>query len=155
MTDLLHVIPDLPTKPYAHLLPSLENNLITTVDLLTLEPSEISKRARLPGIEVVKLRKHAIDELHAQLGFNDAKKKQKLAQPLLKHTGKDLVNLWTCITTLDPALDGALGGGIHTGYVTEIVGERYGHAIGDHRNNMLTRKQRIWKNNFPAESSAY
>jgi DNA repair protein RAD57 len=49
MTDLLQVLPDLDSKPYSHLLPSLDRALITTNDLLTLDAADVAKRAQLPA----------------------------------------------------------------------------------------------------------
>ena len=137
MTDLLHVIPDFPSKSYAHLLPSLEKHLVTTTDLLTLDALEIAKRAQLPLLDLRRLANHVIAILHGDLGFespeiisaSDAQKKQHPRQSPLRRTGGALIRPWTFITTLDPSLDAALGGGIPPSYLTEIVGERYSHTI--------------------------
>lgn len=131
MTDLLHTIPDFPTKLYTHLLPSLEKNLITTVDLLTLDALEVAKRAQLPLLDVRRLANHVLAILHGQLGlvnhntpnFEDVGEGQS-DYGVLKATGKEVIESWSTISTLDSALDGALGGGIPTGYITEITGER-------------------------------
>lgn len=42
----------------------------------------------------------------------------------LKKSGKDIVDSWNTVSTLDDDLDRALGGGIPTGYITEVTGER-------------------------------
>ena len=131
MTDLLHTIPDFPTKLYTHLLPSLEKNLITTTDLLTLDALEVAKRAQLPLLDVRRLSNHVLTTLQAQLGLENAEastfenvRKGQAGYGSLKSTGEEVGGQWSTISTLDPALDAALGGGIPTGYITEITGER-------------------------------
>ena len=127
MTDLLDTIPDFPIKPYTHLLPSLEKYLVTTSDLLTLDESEIAKRAQLPLLDVRRLTNHVVRILQKQLGLGgipDADEQQQAAECLRK-SGREITNQWSTISTLDDSLDRALGGGIPTGYLTEIVGERY------------------------------
>ncbi len=52
MTDLLQVLPDFDTRLYAHLLPSLDRALVTSADLLTLDPVHVAKRALLPAGDV-------------------------------------------------------------------------------------------------------
>ncbi|KAL6720216.1 DNA repair protein rhp57 [Lecanora helva] len=130
MTDLLHTIPDFPTKLYTHLLPSLEKNLITTTDLLTLDALEIAKRAHLPLLDVRRLSNHVLATLQSQLGLENENGpkfegvgKGEPGFGSLKSTGEELGAQWSTFSTLDPALDAALGGGIPTGYITEITGE--------------------------------
>lgn len=139
MTDLLHIIPAFPTKAYTHLLPSLEKNLITTTDLLTLDALEIAKRAQLPLLDVRRLVNHVLKELQGELGLAGAqdgedegygaqsKEKETVKAGSLRESGKAIVKRWKTISTLDEELDSALGGGIPTGYITEITGERYIH----------------------------
>lgn len=140
MTDLLHVIPDFPTKSYTHLLPSLEKHSVTTTDLLTLDALEIAKRAQLPLLDLRRLANHVVASLHGDLGFEspeastvfDVQKEHDPERAPLKRTGAELIQPWTFITTLDSTIDAALGGGIPPGYLTEIVGERYNpttHAL--------------------------
>ena len=132
MTDLLHILPDFPTRPYTHLIPSLEKNLITTTDLLTLDTVEIARRAQLPPLDVRRLTNHIIALLQGQLGLQVGDQPQlrpsnveaKPVTPSLRTEGKDLLRGWSMISTLDEELDAALGGGIPTGYLTEITGER-------------------------------
>lgn len=124
MTDLLHTIPDFPTKSYTHLLPSLEKHLITTTDLLTLDALEIAKRAQLPLLDVRRLATHVIAILHRQLGVTQAGGDHGGIGASLKKSGNEIVGQWSTISTLDDSLDEALGGGIPTGYITEITGER-------------------------------
>ena len=121
MTDLINVLPDFPTSSYSHLLPSLSRNLITTSDLLTLDASDIAKRAHLPPVEVAKLSSTILEALHSQLGVGGSK----------DDAGADATELngpqsceAACISTLDESLDNVLGGGIPTGYLTELTGER-------------------------------
>ena len=132
MTDLLHTIPDFPTKLYTHLLPSLEKHLITTTDLLTLDALEIAKRAQLPLLDVRRLANHVVAILQGQLGLKndnvlnfEGVGENQADFGVLKKSGKEVASPWSTIRTLDPILDAALGGGIPTGYITEITGERY------------------------------
>lgn len=132
MTDLLHTIPDFPTKLYTHLIPSLEKHLITTTDLLTLDALEIAKRAQLPLLDVRRLANHVLAILQGQLGLKseNAAKFENVGEGqadfgTLKQTAKEITTQWNTISTLDLTLDAALRGGIPTGYITEITGERY------------------------------
>ena len=128
MTDLLHTLPSFPTKHYTHLLPSLEKNLITTTDLLTLEALEIAKRAQLPLLDVRRLVNHVVATLQGQLGlksehadaFEDVGEGCEGFGKLRERTSGN----FETISTLDQALDQALGGGVPTGYITEVTGER-------------------------------
>ena len=133
MTDLLHTISDFPTKLYTHLIPSLEKNLITTTDLLTLEPLEIARRAQLPLLDVKRLTKHVLASLQCQLGLANAEETLREYEDAsnthstssLNQPVSAVADRWSIISTLDPTLDAALSGGIPTGYITEITGERY------------------------------
>ena len=132
MTDLLHTLPNFPTKSYTHLLPSLENHLITTTDLLTLNAVDIGKRARLPVLDVRRLANHILKELKGQLGlpvaedeFNGPADEEHDQTRCLQKSGRDLCRPLKFIQTLDDDLDETLGGGIPLGYITEIAGERY------------------------------
>ncbi|KAL8861087.1 MAG: hypothetical protein Q9178_002600 [Gyalolechia marmorata] len=132
MTDLLHTLPNFPTKHYTHLIPSLEKSLITTTDLLTLDPLEIAKRAQLPLLDVRRLANHVLASLQIQLGLIDGKEALRKYEdspelgeaPSLRGSGSTIISKgWSAISTLDPVLDNALGGGIPTNYITEITGE--------------------------------
>ncbi|KAL8991634.1 MAG: hypothetical protein Q9169_007799 [Polycauliona sp. 2 TL-2023] len=131
MTDLLHTLPNFPTKQYTHLIPSLEKSLITTTDLLTLDPLEVAKRAHLPLLDVRRLANHVLASLQSQLGVNDGAEvlRRYEDQPRLedasslKASGRTILEKWSAISTLDPLLDDALGGGIPTTYITEVTGE--------------------------------
>jgi hypothetical protein len=122
MTDLSTVLPGFPTQQYVRLLPSLEKNLITTADLITLDVAEIAKRAQLPLLDLKRLCNAVLEALQVNLGVSDAEAPRFAS---LKRTGPDIVNSWNTISTLDEELDRALGGGIPTGYITEVTGERY------------------------------
>ena len=134
MTDLLHIIPDFPTKLYTHLLPSLEKHLITTTDLLTLDALEVAKRAQLPLLDVRRLANHVVAILQSRLGLSTgdtdnapsyhAVGESEADDGSLRKTGKEATARLNPISTLDPCVDAALGGGIPTGYITEITGER-------------------------------
>jgi DNA repair protein RAD57 len=123
MTDLLQVLPDFDSKPYTHLLPSLDRALITTNDLLTLEPADVAKRAQLPGGELRKLADAVVAALHRQLGFGAEEPRGNAFLSVPSNT-EDAKTAWSCISTLDEELDAALGGGIPPGYLVEITGER-------------------------------
>ncbi|KAL8789593.1 MAG: hypothetical protein Q9213_001029 [Squamulea squamosa] len=131
MTDLLHTLPNFPTRHYTHLIPSLEKNLITTTDLLTLDPLEVAKRAQLPLLDVRRLANHVLTSLQSQLGVIDGKEALRKYEdpprvgdaPSLRGSGSTISKPWSSISTLDPSLDTALGGGIPTTYITELTGE--------------------------------
>ncbi|KAL8773952.1 MAG: hypothetical protein Q9209_001382 [Squamulea sp. 1 TL-2023] len=131
MTDLLHTLANFPTKHYTHLIPSLEKNLITTTDLLTLDPLEVAKRAQLPLLDVRRLANHVLTSLQSQLGVIDGKEALRKYEnpprvgdaPSLRGSGHTISKLWSTISTLDPRFDAALSGGIPTTYITELTGE--------------------------------
>lgn len=122
MTDLSLVLPAFPTAQHRHLIPSLEKNLVTTTDLLTLDAVEIAKRAHLPVLDVKRLCNAVLRALQDDLGLGDATSADSKSQ--LRKSGNDLVQQWSTISTLDDRIDAALGGGIPTGYITELTGER-------------------------------
>ncbi|KAK8093835.1 DNA repair protein RAD57 [Apiospora hydei] len=120
MTDLSRVLPGFPTAQYAGLLPALENNKVTTAELLTLDIADLGKRTKLPLLDLKRLCNAVLEALHVDLGVSE---KQPDKPSALKQTASDLAQRWSTISTLDESLDQALGGGVPTGYVTEIVGE--------------------------------
>jgi DNA repair protein RAD57 len=124
MTDLTTVLPGFPTSQYTRLLPAIEKNLVTTADLLTLDFVEIAKRTQLPLLEVKRFSNAILQALQGTLGINNVLG-QALNNAALKKSGKDILNAWNSISTLDDDLDRALGGGIPAGYITEVTGERY------------------------------
>jgi len=124
MTDLTAVLPGFPTQQYVRLLPSLEKNLVTTADLLTLDYVEVAKCAQLPLLDVKKLCNAVLEALQGNLGIKELEGETQGASSALKKKGNDIVNSWNTISTLDDELDLALGGGIPTGYITEVTGER-------------------------------
>lgn len=129
--DLLSTLPSFPTKPYAHILPSLERNNISTADLITLDTLEIAKRAHVPPADVRRLAAQIVDALHRDVGFQterngdgevgaeDSFDEKLVPGPL----NRVVLSRWNSISTLDPAMDALLDGGIPTGYVTEVTGE--------------------------------
>ncbi|XPS67970.1 DNA repair protein rhp57 [Ascochyta lentis] len=119
MTDLLQVLPDLDTRPFSHLLPSLDRALVTTNDLLTLDPHHVAKRAQLPAGELRKLIDALVPALHHHLGFTAA----DAPVTALSAPWDNPSQSWRCISTLDDQLDAALGGGIPPGYLVEVTGE--------------------------------
>ncbi|KAK3901084.1 DNA repair protein RAD57 [Staphylotrichum tortipilum] len=147
MTDLLRVLPNFPVGQYAALLPALDDDAISTCDLLTLDPADVAKRTRLPLPHARRLCAAVLRALHADLDVFPPAPAAKPASdagpdhprhhpeeqqppvpvpappPSLRNTAASLAARWQTITTLDPALDRALAGGIPAGYVTEITGE--------------------------------
>lgn len=119
------------------LLPSLEKNLVTVADLLTLDCVEIAKRATLPLLDVKRLCADVLEHLRGDLGIGEVNPGDKDAVAgennvdgkgevkKLRKSGKDVVDEWEVISTLDDDMDRALGGGIPIGYITEVTGERY------------------------------
>jgi len=127
MTDLLCVLPAFPTQDYTHLIPSLEKNLVTTTDLLTLDAVEIAKRAQLPLLDVKRLCRAVLYDLQGTLGLPNETHADEILRSEgkgLKKTGNDMIESWNVISTLDETVDAVLGGGIPTRYITEITGER-------------------------------
>jgi len=121
MADLLQVLPDLDTRPFAHLLPSLERALLSTNDLVTLEPADVAKRAQLPPADVRNLIDAVVAALHRHLGFG--------AEEADGAVFLDASGPAAAISTLDAVFDAALLGGIRPGYLVEVTGERYASAF--------------------------
>ena len=129
MTDLLQVLPDFDTRPYTHLLPSIDKALITVNDLLTLEATDVGKRAQLPAGEIRKLCDAVVAALHRHLGFGGEEgTRPSYLSPRLGSADAQKSGSGS-ISTLDEVLDAALGGGIPPGYLIEVTGERYVRAI--------------------------
>ena len=132
MTDLLTVLPHFDSRPYTHVLPSLEKALITCSDLLTLDAIHVAKRAQLPPPEVKKLgdallhalSDNASDSWPPVLDAGDINEAGETEASTSSGTANSLQDQWI-VSTLDDKLDIALNGGIHSGYLTEITGERY------------------------------
>jgi DNA repair protein RAD57 len=123
MTDLLHVLPDFDSKPYSHLLPSLDKALVTANDLLTLDAADVAKRAQLPAGELRKLADAVTVALHRQAGFGAEEQPGHAFLSGVSNLERPETG-WRCISTLDEKLDAALSGGIPPGYLVEITGER-------------------------------
>ncbi|KAJ9205853.1 hypothetical protein DTO164E3_1106 [Paecilomyces variotii] len=134
--DLLSVIPGFSTKSYNHILPSLEKKHITTVDLITVEPLELAKRAHVPPGDVRRLSAQVLQALHQDLGFQDeVDQRETTGNEDVSDRDTRVVGVkpgpstkldpsrWRTISTLDPDIDALLGGGIPTGYLTEVTGE--------------------------------
>lgn len=116
------MLPDFDTKPYSHILPSLDKALITTNDLVTLDAADLAKRVQVPPGDLKKLTEVILLALHRQLGFGN---EEAHGNGALSSTdvGKNTASEWNAISTLDDGLDAALGGGIPTGYLIEVTGE--------------------------------
>ena len=133
MTDLPTILPDFLTRPYSHLIPSLERNGITVADLLSLDALEIAKRASLPILDLRRLARDVIGALQDDVGINvtaHSTSDELFSSNSHPDSGRcrrfvpDIVKRWDAISMLDATLDQAIGGGIPAGYVTEITGER-------------------------------
>lgn len=124
MTNLLLVLPDFDIHPYTHILPSLERALVTTADLISLDALDVAKRAQVPPGEVRKLVDALLDALHRDAASSDSSLAKSGSAWSGLQSGKDIIDRWTAISTLDDVLDAALGGGIARGHLTEVVGER-------------------------------
>ena len=131
MTDLLRVLPDFDTNKYQHLLPSLDKALISTNDLVTLDPSDVAKRAQVPAAELRKLVDALVLALHRHLGFGAEEARSSAFLSASGHASAQDGQASTTaagapvISTLDDELDRALLGGIRPGYLVEVTGERY------------------------------
>ncbi|KAF2688629.1 P-loop containing nucleoside triphosphate hydrolase protein [Lentithecium fluviatile CBS 122367] len=129
MTDLLQVLPDLDTRPFSHLLPSLDKALVATNDLVVLEPADVAKRAQLPPADVRRLADAVVLALHRHLGFGAeeaARGSDKAFLSASESASGDAPapeHRWGSISTLDEQLDAALGGGFRSGYLAEVTGE--------------------------------
>lgn len=134
--DLLSVLPEFSTHGFLHIIPPLERRRVTIVDLITLDPLEIAKRARVPPADVRRLSNRIIEALHGDIGFErppttaenpDSTPNPNLNPGISNHepAAERPPSQWNTISTLDPAMDALLGGGVPTGYVTEVTGERY------------------------------
>ncbi|SPJ89002.1 related to RAD57 protein [Fusarium torulosum] len=117
MTDLLQILPSFPLRPFAALIPTIEQNALTTTDLLTLHPADIAKQTRLPILDLKRL----IAAVQASLS-DDLTPQQPLLQPEPDPESTEQPEP-KVISTLDDGLDAALGGGVPVGVVTEITGE--------------------------------
>ena len=137
MTDLLTVLPHFDSRPYTHVLPSLEKALITCSDLLTLDAIHVAKRAQLPPAEVKKLgdallcalSENASESWPPAVESGDPNGPGEQEASVSSKSGNSLQDQWI-VSTLDDRLDIALNGGIHSGYLTEITGERYVQSGG-------------------------
>lgn len=124
MTDLFHTVPSFSTSRFSHVLPNLDKSLVTVADLLTLDATDIARRAQVPAAEVRKLSTAITKELHAQCGVGGEHAEGVVADGGAQVGTRAESREWSAISTLDAAIDDALGGGIPAGYITEVTGER-------------------------------
>lgn len=139
MSDLHHILPTFSTKQFSHIIPSLERSKVTVNDLLTLDALEIADHAKVPILDVARLRKEVISTLHGELGLTSNLGTAHLGTTSnglgtaslgqLRKNGKGFLEEERFISTLDEALDKTLGGGIPTGYLSEVTGERYRSSL--------------------------
>ena len=137
MADLLQILPDFDIESYSYLLTALDRHQIITSDLLTLEASELAKRAKLPLPQLRNLLDEIIRQLHKSSRVpkitdnNDSEDRREENGEVTKATGeKEPLRGWAqspldLISTLDERFDEALAGGFPTGYISEVTGERY------------------------------
>lgn len=131
MSDIHSVLPDFPTAPYTHLLPSLERAHICTADLLCSDALDVAKAAQLPARQVRRLREEFEEALRGDLGISGGFRSDgKVASSegsggRLRCSALELRDRWKTVSCLDEGLDRALGGGFPTGVLTEVTGERY------------------------------
>ncbi len=52
MTDLLRILPSFPTGPFSTLLPVVEQQALSTTDLLTQHPVDLAKQTRIPLLDL-------------------------------------------------------------------------------------------------------
>lgn len=116
MTDLRRILPSFPTANFAALLPAIEQQSLTTTDLLALHPADIAKQTHLPILDLKRL----VAAVQASLA--DDLTPWALATPADDVSGAD-GQCPACISTLDPDLDVVLGGGVPVGRITEFAGE--------------------------------
>ncbi|KAJ3494183.1 hypothetical protein NLG97_g4244 [Lecanicillium saksenae] len=142
MTDLLKILPSFPTGPFSALLPVIEQQSLSTTDLLTQHPVDLAKQTHIPLLDL----KRFIAAVQASLaddltpskplaplkpadinpenededgGDATAVDKQALRPEAAAAEAADA----PCISTLDDTLDAALGGGVPVGCITEFAGE--------------------------------
>ena len=123
------MVPNFDTKPFSHILHSLEKNSITVTDLLTQDPSAIAARCTV-DIDVHKLSKAIAQALQQDVAAGTRKRKTidttsastSGVSPQAKKT-KQVQPQKPIVRTLDKKIDEALHGGLQVGHVTEIVGE--------------------------------
>ncbi|KAJ4153696.1 hypothetical protein LMH87_010171 [Akanthomyces muscarius] len=145
MTDLLRILPSFPTGPFSALLPVIEQQSLSTADLLTQHPVDLAKQTRIPLLDL----KRFIAAVQASLADDLTPEKPLAApKPTEKRTEENEevegaaedgptaseseahpepiaaeLEQTPCISTLDDTLDAALGGGVPVGYITEFAGE--------------------------------
>ncbi|KAI9884780.1 MAG: hypothetical protein M1823_003418 [Watsoniomyces obsoletus] len=98
------------------------------MDLISLDAVEVAKRAQLPVLDIRRLSNAISIELQNSLGMITpggqlAETSNQQNSSSLRRSGRDLIEGWSTISTLDEKLDDVLGGGIPPGYITEITGE--------------------------------
>ncbi|KAK1815576.1 DNA repair protein rhp57 [Friedmanniomyces endolithicus] len=132
MTNLLSVLPDFDTQPYAHILPSLEKALISTADLLTLDALDVAKRAQVPPGEVRRLALAVVEGFHGSESLvngeggdsgGNGESVESNGESVERPGNETALSRHKAISTLDDAFDAALCGGIAVGKLTELVGE--------------------------------
>lgn len=145
MTDLRRILPSFPVNHFPNLLPTIEQQSITTTDLLTLHPADIAKQTHLPLLDLKRLiaavQNSLADDLKPSVIPRPGRRRDAEGdgdgdgdgngdpQPTEEETGEgqdddtESEPSPKCISTLDPDLDAALGGGIPTGRITEFAGE--------------------------------
>ncbi|KAJ2965630.1 hypothetical protein NQ176_g10524 [Zarea fungicola] len=78
MTDLLKILPSFPAGPFASLLPIIEQQSLSTTDLLTQHPVDLAKQTRIPLLDL----KRFIAAVQVSLA-DDLKPEKPLARPYI------------------------------------------------------------------------
>lgn len=115
MSDLLQILPSFPTGPFAKIVNAVEQQSISTTDLLALHPTDLAKQINVPLLDL----KRFVAAVQASLSDDFTPDSEFLS-------GADETAPLPpaqLISTLDDELDAALGGGVPVGCITEFAGE--------------------------------
>lgn len=145
MTDLLRILPSFPTGPFSALLPVIEQQSLSTTDLLTQHPVDLAKQTRIPLLDlkrfIAAVQASLADDLPPEKPLAAPRPTEKSPEedeeaegaaedgPTASEAGAQSEPIAAepaqtpCISTLDDTLDAALGGGVPVGYITEFAGE--------------------------------
>lgn len=139
MTDLRRILPAFPTSHFPSLLPGIEQQSISTTDLLTLHPADIARQTHLPLLDLKRLiaavQSSLADDLQprviprpvtgqgAEATAEAAADEDDSHETPAQAPGEQDEAVPHIISTLDPDLDASLNGGIPTGRITEFAGE--------------------------------
>ncbi|TWU74920.1 hypothetical protein ED733_004552 [Metarhizium rileyi] len=139
MTDLLHILPSFRTVPFAALLPAIEQQALSTTDLLALHPADIAKQTNLPLLDLKRLiaaiqvslsddlvPRHPLRQDIQTASTPGVNRNPKWVRPQVRRLPlreREPPPSPSSISTLCPEIDAALNAGIPTSSITEITGE--------------------------------